>query len=72
MYSIMKRLTQRQQQILDLIRAYLQAQGMLPTRMEIAQMLGVRSANAVEDPLKALARKGYIELRSGRNRNILR
>ena len=70
MYSIMKRLTQRQQQILDLIRHYLQVQGMPPTRMEIAQMLGVRSANAVEDHLRALARKGYIELRSGRSRNI--
>jgi repressor LexA len=66
----MKRLTPRQQQILDLIRSHLQEQGMPPTRQEIARMLGVRSANAVEDHLKALVRKGYIELLSGRNRNI--
>jgi repressor LexA len=66
----MKRLTPRQQHILDLIRSYLQEQGMPPTRLEIARMLGVRSVNAVEDHLKALVRKGYIELLSGRNRNI--
>lgn len=66
----MKRLTERQQQILDLIRTYLHEQGMPPTRAEMAEMLGVRSANAVEDHLKALVRKGYIELHSGRNRNI--
>jgi repressor LexA len=66
----MKRLTTRQQQVLDLIRAYVQGQGMPPTRMEIAQMLGLRSANAVEDHLKALARKGYIDMPSGRSRNI--
>jgi len=69
-YSIMKRLTPRQQHILDLIRRHVQEQGMPPTRLEIARMLGVRSVNAVEDHLKALVRKGYIELLSGRNRNI--
>lgn len=66
----MKKLTQRQQQVLDLIRTYLHEQGMPPTRVEIAQALGLRSANGVEDHLKALARKGHIELLSGRNRNI--
>jgi repressor LexA len=66
----MKQLTERQQQVLELIRCYLQEQGMPPTRAEMAQVLGLRSANAVEDHLKALARKGYIELLSGRNRNI--
>jgi repressor LexA len=66
----MKQLTPRQQQVFELIRHYLQAQGMPPTRAEMAQALGLRSANAVEDHLKALARKGYIEILSGRNRNI--
>ncbi len=66
----MKQLTPRQQQVLDLIRDYLHAQGMPPTRAEMAQALGLRSANAVEDHLKALARKGHIEILSGRNRNI--
>ena len=66
----MKQLTERQQQVLDLIRCYLRDQGMPPTRAEMAQALGLRSANAVEDHLKALARKGRIEILSGRNRNI--
>jgi repressor LexA len=66
----MKTLTARQQQVLDLIRHCLHEQGMPPTRVEMAQALGLRSANAVEDHLKALARKGFIELLSGRNRNI--
>ena len=66
----MKQLTPRQQQVLDLIRRSLQMQGMPPTRAELAQALGLRSANAVEDHLKALARKGHIEILSGRNRNI--
>lgn len=66
----MKQLTPRQQQVLDLIRHYLHEQGMPPTRAEMAQALGLRSANAVEDHLKALARKGHIEILSGRNRNI--
>jgi len=66
----MKQLTRRQQQVLDLIGAYLHHYGMPPTRMEIAHMLGLRSVNAVEDHLKALARKGYVEVLSGRNRNI--
>jgi repressor LexA len=66
----MKQLTPRQQQVLDLIRHYLHEQGMPPTRAEMAEALGMRSANAVEDHLKALARKGRIELLSGRNRNI--
>ncbi len=69
-YSIMKRLTQKQQQILDLIRVHLHEQGMPPTRAELARLLGLRSPNAVEDHLKALARKGYLELLKGRNRNI--
>lgn len=66
----MKQLTLRQQQVLDLIRHHLREQGMPPTRVEMAEALGLRSANAIEDHLKALARKGYIELLSGRNRNI--
>ena len=43
---------------------------MPPTRAEMARALGLRLANAVEDHLKALARKGHIEILSGRNRNV--
>lgn len=63
-------LTARQQQILDLIRQTIERTGIPPTRAEIAQALGFRSANAAEDHLKALARKGAIELTAGTSRGI--
>lgn len=64
------RLTDRQQQILDLIRDVIRHTGYPPTRAEIAQALGFKSANAAEDHLKALARKGMIELTAGASRGI--
>jgi repressor LexA len=63
-------LTDRQQQILDLIRQALANTGFPPTRAEIAQTLGFKSANAAEDHLKALAKKGVIELTPGASRGI--
>lgn len=64
------KLTDRQQQILDLIREAVTSTGFPPTRAEIAQRLGFRSANAAEDHLRALARKGVIELTAGTSRGI--
>ena len=64
------KLTERQQQILDLIREAVAHTGFPPTRAEIAQKLGFRSANAAEDHLRALARKGVIELTAGASRGI--
>lgn len=64
------KLTDRQQQILDLIREALSTTGFPPTRAEIAQKLGFKSANAAEDHLRALARKGVIELTAGASRGI--
>ena len=58
----MERLTARQQQIFDLIRDNLDETGYPPTRAEIAQKLGFKSPNAAEDHLRALARKGVIEM----------
>ena len=66
----MSTLTARQQQILQLIRDHITETGMPPTRAEIAQTLGFRSANAAEDHLKALERKGVIELLPGSSRGI--
>ncbi|MCC6203148.1 MAG: transcriptional repressor LexA [Gammaproteobacteria bacterium] len=63
-------LTSRQQQILELIRDALADTGMPPTRAEIAAQLGFRSPNAAEDHLRALARKGVIELLPGTSRGI--
>lgn len=66
----MTTLTDRQAEILDLIRTALEETGMPPTRAEIAQTLGFRSANAAEEHLRALARKGVIELVPGASRGI--
>ena len=64
------RLTDRQQQILDLIRSTIERTGAPPTRAEIASELGFRSPNAAEEHLRALARKGVIELVGGTSRGI--
>ena len=66
----MLKLTVRQQQVFDLIRDNLEETGYPPTRAEIAQKLGFKSANAAEDHLKALARKGAIEMIPGASRGI--
>lgn len=66
----MKALTARQQQVLDLIRVHIRQSGMPPTRAEIARHLGFRSPNAAEEHLKALARKGVIEIVCGASRGI--
>jgi repressor LexA len=64
------KLTDRQQQILDLIQSAIARTGAPPTRAEIATELGFKSANAAEEHLQALARKGAIELVSGTSRGI--
>ena len=64
------RLTPRQQQILDLIQTAIAQSGAPPTRAEIATALGFKSANAAEEHLQALARKGVIDLVSGTSRGI--
>ena len=66
----MNTLTDRQIEILELIRRRLADSGHPPTRAEIAQELGFRSPNAAEEHLKALARKGVIELVPGASRGI--
>ncbi len=64
------KLTARQQQILDLIQRNIAQSGSPPTRAEIATELGFKSANAAEEHLQALARKGVIELVGGTSRGI--
>jgi repressor LexA len=64
------KLTARQRQVLDLVREIIKDSGMPPTRAEIATALGFRSANAAEEHLRALARKGAIELVPGASRGI--
>ena len=68
--SFPPKLTARQQQILELIQKAIAHTGAPPTRAEIATELGFKSANAAEEHLQALARKGVIELVSGTSRGI--
>ncbi len=66
----MRPLTPRQTEVLELIKTTMAETGMPPTRAEIALQLGFKSANAAEEHLKALARKGVIEMLPGRSRGI--
>lgn len=66
----MKQLTQRQLEILNLIRDRQQETGMPPTRAEICDHFGFRSTFAAEKHLQALANKGVIELLPGTSRGI--
>tara|TARA_R110002072_G_scaffold104012_5_gene228168 strand:+ start:4906 stop:5505 length:600 start_codon:yes stop_codon:yes gene_type:complete len=66
----MDKLTQRQQQVLDIVRQHIDHTGYPPTRADIARELGFKSANAAEEHLKALARKGAIEMIPGASRGI--
>ena len=63
-------LTPRQRQILDFIVERMRVSGAPPTRVEIAAAFGFRSANAAEEHLRALTRKGAIEMAPGRSRGI--
>ncbi|MGD2074233.1 MAG: transcriptional repressor LexA [Gammaproteobacteria bacterium] len=66
----MQELTRRQGEILALIREYVYQEGYPPTRAEIAAAFGFRSPNAAEEHLRALERKGVIELLPGSSRGI--
>jgi repressor LexA len=64
------KLTARQQQVLELVQSAIERTGAPPTRAEIAAELGFRSANAAEEHLQALARKGVLDLVGGTSRGI--
>lgn len=66
----MEKLTKRQQEILDFVRKTLENLGAPPTRAEIAKAFSFRSANAAEEHLRALARKGALTLEPGAARGI--
>ncbi len=66
----MHKLTARQEEILAYIKDYLSDTGFPPTRSEIAQEMGFKSPNAAEEHLRALARKGAIEMLPGTSRGL--
>lgn len=66
----MEELTERQSEILKLIREMTEVSGFPPTRAEIARTMGFRSVNAAEQHLRALEKKGFLEILSGASRGI--
>ena len=66
----MRPLTPRQKQILEVIQDFMDETGMPPTRAEIARQLGFKSANSAEEHLRALQKKGVLELLPGASRGI--
>lgn len=66
----MRQLTPRQKEILELIQSFIAEYGMPPTRADIARELGFKSANAAEEHLRALQKKGVLELVPGASRGI--
>ncbi len=70
MANQMQNLTARQAQVLDIIKQHISDTGYPPTRADIANELGFKSPNAAEEHLKALARKGAIEMVPGTSRGI--
>ncbi len=71
MSLIMKNLTNRQKEILDLIKSYITDYGFPPTRAEISKVLGFKSANAAEQHLRAIEKKGYLKILAGASRGIV-
>ncbi len=67
----MKNLTDRQKEILNLIKSFIGDYGFPPTRAEISKELGFKSANAAEQHLRAIEKKGYIKILSGASRGIV-
>ena len=66
----MRPLTPRQKQVLEVIQDFMDETGMPPTRAEIARQLGFKSANAAEEHLRALQKKGVLDLMPGASRGI--
>src|SRR5258706_15141824 len=66
----MDNLTPRQQEILDFLKDWIAQHNMPPTRAEMCAALGFRSPNAAEEHLRALERKGAIEMMAGSSRGI--
>ena len=67
----MKKLTKRQQEILNLIKNHILDLGFPPTRADIAKTLGFKSPNAAEQHLRAIEKKGFIKILSGASRGIV-
>lgn len=63
-------LTHAQRKVFKFVQAWIKKNGFPPTRTEISIGLGFASANAAEEHLRAIARKGHIQLTRGISRGI--
>jgi repressor LexA len=70
MDALTSKLTERQAEILRLVRELTEVSGYPPTRAEIAERMGFRSVNAAEQHLRALEKKGAIDIEAGASRGI--
>lgn len=68
--NITKKLTKRQQLVLQYIVQHIEDCGYPPTIREIGDHLDIKSTNGVNDHLKALERKGYLERQDAKSRAL--
>lgn len=67
----MSNITPRQLEVLRAIRTKMETSGYPPTIRELGDMLGIRSTNGVNDHLKTLSKKGFIERTSSKSRALI-
>ena len=65
-----EKLTERQREVLDRIREHIGKWGVPPSRSELSESLGLAFPSAANYHLKALERKGWIQLNAGMGRGI--
>jgi len=65
-----KRITDRQREIYEFIRASIDGRSIPPTIREIGEAFGIRSTNGVEKHLAALERSGFVMRERGKSRGI--
>lgn len=68
--SSLQNLPPRQQEVFDLLLAFTKKNGYPPTNRELANLIGVRSANAIAEHIRALERKGFVSVARGVARGI--
>ncbi len=67
----MEELTDRQREVLDFIVKETEVRGFPPTIREIGEEMDIRSTNGVNDHLKALERKGYLNRGEQQSRSLV-
>jgi len=66
----MKELTNRQSEVFEVLKEYVENYGIAPTHVELAELIGVSSSKAAADHLKALEKKNVIKIYADKPRGI--